>query len=125
MNIMIPPGTLMRDYRISKGSTFLEVMRDSAALDIAVLYNYVRWEDPTVFVETVAGQTFRPSPVLKDKLVLQIQSVDIGNVSCRRLKYTGELNADNRIVYGPTSVSELLPDTQPGVPSFGPGAYQG
>lgn len=141
VNIMIPPGTLMRDYRISKeisaafsstsksdkvkGSTFLEVMRDSAALNIAVLYNYVRWEDPTVFVETVAGQTFRPYLVLKDKLVLQIQSVDIGNVSCRRLKYTGELNADNRIVYGPTSLSELLPDTQPGVPSFGPSAYQG
>ena len=131
VNTMIPPGTLMRDYHIAKeissafssmgksdkvkGSTFLEFIRDTAALDIAVLYNYVRKEDPAVFVETAAGETFRPTNVLKDKLVLQMQSIDISNVSCRRLKYTGELHAENRIVYGPTSFVEVQADTQPGV----------
>ena len=91
-------------------------MRDTAALELAILNNYIRKENPAMFLEPAPFQTFRPSNVLRDKLLQQLLGIDISNVSCRRLKYCGELESDNRIVYGPASFTELVGDTQPGVP---------
>ena len=61
INVMVPPGTLLRDYHVAKevnaafssmsksdklkASNFVEVMRDTAALELAILNNYIRKVD--------------------------------------------------------------------------------